>query len=318
MEDLLYNYFSGKMSASEKAAFLDRVNADEDLKREFAAIRNAVALSGLQGQADDDVKAVTALRQLKRRSHRAHIRRLIVQLSTYVAVVLLIVTTWLVARNSMSSQEDNYTVVSAPSGQRVTMTLADGSTVTLSPNSHLLIPLSFKGDSRQVSLSGEAFFHVVKDAEHPFIVHTDKYSLKVLGTEFNVFAYPRNSFEAHLVRGRLYVFDKTAPKGGLYMSPGDKIFVRDGLLCKTREKYSQPQFESDGIYDFNGFTLAQIINRLEVWYGMDIKVVKPGILTKKFKGKFRQSDDAMRILQALSATGEFKVRRNADGEIELY
>lgn len=307
------------MSASEKAAFLDCVNADEALKREFAAIRNSIALSGLQSQTGDDAQAVAALRQLKWRSHRAHIRRLIVRMSKYAAVLLLMLTTWFVARNSLGSHEYDYTVVSAPSGQRVSLTLADGSTVTLSPNSRMQIPQSFKGDSRQVSLSGEAFFHVAKDAKHPFIVNTDKYSLKVLGTEFNVFAYPRTQdFEAHLVKGRLYVYNQAAPSDGLYMSPGDKIYVRDGVLCKVREKYSQPQFESDGIYDINGLTLAQIVSRLELWYGVRINVLKPGILNKEFKGKFRQSDDAMSILQAVSATGEFKVRRNADGDIELY
>ena len=88
----------------------------------------------------------------------------------------------------------------APKGQRVYVTLADGTTVWLNPCTRLKVPNVFDARQRIVELEGEGFFKVMKNAEAPFIVKTDKYDIRVLGTEFNVFAYPdRDDFETELV-----------------------------------------------------------------------------------------------------------------------
>jgi transmembrane sensor len=78
------------------------------------------------------------------------------------------------------------TVASSPDEKNIEVLLADGSTVYLNRDSRLTYPESFRGESRRVSLSGEAYFDIAPDTKHPFIIDAGKASVKVLGTSFNV------------------------------------------------------------------------------------------------------------------------------------
>ena len=89
----------------------------------------------------------------------------------------------------MLARRSSYTEITVPKGQRVHLTLPDGSEAWLSSLSTLKWPSVFSSDARTVELDGEGFFTVTKDASRPFTVQTQKYDVRVLGTEFNVYAY---------------------------------------------------------------------------------------------------------------------------------
>ncbi len=80
-----------------------------------------------------------------------------------------------------------------PAGQMMMITLADGSRIWLNGASRLNYPDQFKGQTREVELSGEAYFEIAADAVHPFVVHTAALRTQVLGTSFNIKAYPGNT-----------------------------------------------------------------------------------------------------------------------------
>lgn len=108
--------------------------------------------------------------------------------------------------------------ISAEKGERASVTLPDGTKVYLNAKSTLSYPASFSLNERTVQLTGEAYFEVKHDADAPFIVKTAEIQIKVLGTTFNLYAYPDDSwFEASLVEGSIEVTP--------YKSPGKQVHL---------------------------------------------------------------------------------------------
>ena len=111
-------------------------------------------------------------------------------------------------------------------GAKSTILLQDGTKVILNADSKLRFPKSFSGATREIYLTGEAFFDVTHNAAMPFIIHTDKMNIKVLGTEFNVRSYPTDSaYETTLIRGSIEVTLKDRPSDRIILKPKEKLIV---------------------------------------------------------------------------------------------
>ena len=96
--------------------------------------------------------------------------------------------------------------ITVPAGQRINITLVDGTNVWLNARTSLSYPVKFGKNNRQVVLDGEAYFDVTKDKSKPFIVQTDNYNVEVLGTKFDVNAYSETGeFETTLMSGSVKV-----------------------------------------------------------------------------------------------------------------
>ncbi|MCW3101345.1 MAG: hypothetical protein JWL77_6963, partial [Chthonomonadaceae bacterium] len=120
------------------------------------------------------------------------------------------------------------TVVQSPAGSTSEVKLPDGTKVWLNSNSKLIYKKQFGEKFREVTLVGEAFFDVVKDASHPFIVNTSSLRLKVLGTAFNVRSYTNDkTSEAALIRGSIEVTILNSPDKKITLKPTEKIIVRN-------------------------------------------------------------------------------------------
>ena len=117
----------------------------------------------------------------------------------------------------------------AARGSKSRLTLSDGSHITLNADSRLKYPVSFEGNTREVYLSGEAFFDVQKDPDHPFIIHTARMNIRVLGTAFNVRSYPDDpSMETTLLRGSIEVTFPDRPSDRIILKPKDKLIIGNG------------------------------------------------------------------------------------------
>lgn len=319
MKAYLYNYFSGAMTEGEKEDLFRRMESDASMKDEFAALQNAMALSGLMEKKGDEQLATARLRQLKQTALRRRNLRLSWVVMKYAAVVFLLLGTWFLSqKHTLDTYRDEYTWVEAPKGQRVYVTLADGTAVWLNPCTRLKVPNIFDGKQRVVELEGEGFFKVKKNPDAPFTVRTSKYNVRVLGTEFNVFAYPgSDAFETELVKGSVYVYDK-ANKQGMYLQPDEKVFAADGRLRKVASNYKQHLLQREGIFTFGDRPFGELLKRLELWYGVRFTVKRPEILNEIYSGKFRQSDDIGNILQAIKDVGKFDFRMVSEKEIEIF
>jgi len=149
-----------------------------------------------------------------------------------VVGVVIIVVGFFVFKNITTTQNKTPSAagpisqVITESGSRTHLQLPDGSSVWLNASSDLTYDKNFGKNLREVNLTGEAFFDVVKDAAHPFIIHTKVIDVKVLGTQFNVKAYPDDAYtEASLIRGSVEVTVKNRPNEKHYLKPNEKMSV---------------------------------------------------------------------------------------------
>ena len=116
--------------------------------------------------------------------------------------------------------------IATKNGVSTKMVLPDGSTVWLNAGSKLDYTKIGSTGNREVQLTGEAFFDVVKNPERPFIIHTSKIDVKVLGTKFNVKAYPEDkTVETSLVQGSVEVFVKNRPGEKYLLKPNQKLVL---------------------------------------------------------------------------------------------
>lgn len=174
-----------------------------------------------------------------------------------------------------------------------TIVLADGSTVKMNSGSSLKYPDHFTEDTRDVYLSGEAFFDVKKDAQHPFIVHTEQLAVKVLGTAFDVKAYQNDAFtETTLIRGKVSISLKNNTAQTYILKPNDKFTLAgDKASMSQLSHFSGTVTDSvietawtnhELIYKNNRFD--EIAKLFERWYDVKIAFKEADLKTVKFTG----------------------------------
>ncbi len=173
--------------------------------------------------------------------------------------------------------------------------LPDGSVVTLNGDSKLLFPKKFKGDIREVTIIGEAFFDVLPNPEKPFVINAGNAQVKVLGTSFNVCAYPENeTIEVIVKTGKVQVISKNtdllAENREIFLTPGEKgtLFRESHLLEKTVNL--NPNFLAWKTHDlvFNKVPLQDVIRCLEKAYHVEIEVTDPVLNDLVYEGHFDQ------------------------------
>ncbi|HEX8021287.1 FecR family protein [Mucilaginibacter sp.] len=177
--------------------------------------------------------------------------------------------------NGLSYQVDNskneeWSTLVIPSKLNYRIVLSDGTQVWLNSVSSLRFPFSFLGKTREVYLTGEAFFKVAKNAAHPFIVHTGQTDVKVLGTEFNVNTYQANETVTSLVEGS--VSTSSQDKQSIHLQPGYQAIYTSGAGFQAQP--FDPAIElawMNDIYYFHDTKLHDISDVLLRWF--DVKVV---------------------------------------------
>lgn len=320
MNEQFDKYFAGTLTDAEKLNLFRQMDDNAALKEEMADMQNMMALSGLMEKEDDSRLVAEKMKELERRINKRRFLRFSLAVAKYAAIVVLIFSSWFLSEKYTQEKHRGEAIwIEAPQGQRVYLTLADGTEAWLSSRTKLKVPNQFNHKERVIELDGEGFFAVKKDADRPFIVKTKQYNVQVLGTQFNVFAYSESSdFETDLLQGSVYVYNKDHKEGGLYMKPDEKVFLKDGTLLKSTSNFKQSKYLKNGIFTFEDKPFGELLTRLERWYDVKFKIQNPEIKTYVFSGKFRQSDDIASILQAIQEVGKFNFRVLTENEIEIY
>ena len=147
---------------------------------------------------------------------------------------------------------------------------------------------------------------MTKDASRPFTVQTQKYDVRVLGTEFNVYAYSNSEkFETDLLSGKVRVSSTGFPEESVNLLPDEKVSLVDGKLVKSSSHFEE-------------LPLGEVLERLEQWYDIHFTVDDPSLLSKIISGKFRQSDQIETILKAISRADLFEYKILSQREITIY
>ena len=217
-------------------------------------------------------------------------------------------------------------------GSRTHLTLPDGTLVWLNAGSRLSYGKYYNTASREVSLTGEAFFDVAKNSQKPFLIHTTRIDIKVLGTSFNVKSYPTDrSTEATLLRGSIEVSIKDRPTEKIILKPNEKLVVANDdstLLRSSPRRYqaavrdeplvTKPTYEQstgaiietswvDNKLTFRGETFGELAQQMERWYGVTIRFSDPALEQLQFTGSFKE-ETIQQALEALKLTATFTYR----------
>ena len=135
---------------------------------------------------------------------------------------------------NVAPKENPLEIQQTPKGGKSTITLPDGTKVIMNADSKLQFPNFFEGPTREVYLTGEAFFDVIHNANIPFIIHTGRMNIKVLGTEFNVKSYPGDSTsETTLIHGLIEVTLMNRPDDRIILKPKEKLIVSNSVFEKA-------------------------------------------------------------------------------------
>lgn len=210
---------------------------------------------------------------------RIRFNKILLRVAAVIFLPLLITSILYVHENlNLSKKEVLYTEINVTFGSKLRTELPDGTVVWLNSGSTLKYPQSFSKRNRQATLSGEAYFDVTPDRLHPFIVKTEALDLKVLGTQFNVMAYPdENYVSTTLEKGRISV---ERPGTGkkisrlCFLEPGEHaVFQKEkGTIRKFMTYTDKYTSWKDGKLIFRNDPLALVITRLERWYNTDIEI----------------------------------------------
>ncbi|SEL42053.1 FecR family protein [Parapedobacter koreensis] len=198
-----------------------------------------------------------------------------------------------------AGKTDAYSSISVPYGQRTLVELPDGTQVTLNSGSVLTFPSTFSEDKREVSLRGEGFFEVTPRPDHPFYVYTDDIQIKVLGTSFNVSAYPdENELGTYLVEGQIELaplahnrFEKRILKKGNFAT----FNKRQGRLALANQDVENHIAWTQKRLVLQSVPLANILRKLERCYNVEIELAAAKNKDDQFSGVL----DLQRPIQAV-------------------
>jgi ferric-dicitrate binding protein FerR (iron transport regulator) len=191
-----------------------------------------------------------------------------------------------------------------PRSRRVSIVLSDGSRIRLNSESRLRYPEYFTGSTRTVSLEGEAFFEVSSDTAMPFIVATQRISVQVLGTTFNITAYTgENQISTTLVEGSVEV-RQIGTDGVCLLKPSQRAVY--SCASKTIEVgETDTELYTSWIHGYlkvRSESLDQVIQKLVRSYGVNMEITDESLKEYKFSGKLDLQETARQVLGVIQLT----------------
>ncbi|MDQ0107502.1 ferric-dicitrate binding protein FerR (iron transport regulator) [Chitinophaga terrae (ex Kim and Jung 2007)] len=191
-------------------------------------------------------------------------------------------------------------VLKVPVGKDYKLQLADGSEVWLNSSTTVTFPFSF-GNSREITISGEAYIKVAPDPNKPFLVKLPGSTVQVLGTEFNINTYDNGLDKVALVKGSVKL-----------QTPGQSLVIQPGyqaVYTKGKGIQAAP-FEDDltlswrrGIYAFYDISLEEICQVLPRWFGVQVVMDNQRVAGKRFAGELDRNKPLSKQLKLFSDGG---------------
>jgi len=222
--------------------------------------------------------------------------------------------------------------ISTKRGSKSKVQLPDGTQVWLNADSKITYNEEFQGRIREVNLTGEAYFDVVKDEDRPFVIHTSVIDIKVLGTAFNVRSYAdEKNTETSLVRGSVEVTIRNHPEKKFTLKPNDKLIInndqaREITATEKNEKTTSQQIvltwgkinyptrqdtvATEAMWTrnklaFDKETLEEIARKLERWYDITVKIKDDKIRDTEFS-IIIEDESLQQVMEALRVAGKFR------------
>jgi transmembrane sensor len=227
-------------------------------------------------------------------------------------------------------------------GSRTNLVLPDSTQVWLNAGSRITYDKNYGVTTREVTLTGEAFFDVARNAGRPFVIHTARIDIKVLGTRFNVKSYPSDrTTEATLIRGSIEISIKDRPTEKIILKPNEKLVVANDDSTLHRNNFTRPGIAANEslvmirkpTYEINTGAVIEtswvenklifqdeafkdLARQMERWYGVSFRFTNPRQEEWRFTGNF-QKETIQQALDALKLTEAFNYTIQ-ENQITIY
>lgn len=300
-QELLYEYFKGIASIEGEKQILDWVESSDKNGDFFLKERMLYDISIFSNKQVSKKKRIIRFMPMLRWTARI------------TAAITVGVCGYFMTADYLYNKAPQLQTITVPAGQRVQITLSDGTRIWLNSKSTLTYATNFGRKERNVKLDGEAYFEVAKDKKIPFYVHTEMNNVRVVGTSFNVCAYNSSKeFETTLVEGIVEIYSSCNNQVIARLQKEEFFANYDGRLKKT----ILPSYEylrwKEGLYCFDNVPFSAILDKLEKYYNVKITVASPKLLNHEgLTGKFREQDGIEHILRTISKDYPFRFTSNA-------
>jgi len=206
----------------------------------------------------------------------------------------------------------HFNTLSTAKGENFKIYLADGTLVCLNALSSLSYPTDFSWSSkREVKLTGEGYFEVAKDKKHPFIVTSDRQAVEVLGTHFNIAAYPSGLVtKTTLIEGAV----KVSPISGtaVTIKPGEQAIVDKRGQKVIRVATDDEIAWKNGFFTFNNESMEKIMTEISRWYNIKVEYADDSVRNIVLYGSFSKFEHFGTVVKTLERTKLVKFTINGN------
>lgn len=309
--DIAAKQFAGKATPAEEAALREWLAGDPEHREQYEAQQQLWKLTTPAPATAVDTDAAwqkVHARLQQPHSQQAKVIPLYRQLwRVAAAVVILVGIAWLAKLYFLPY----YGLEVVRSGsEQMAVILPDSSQVWLNKESILAYDPDFDSPQREVQLEGEAFFEVTHNPQQPFIIKAEASETRVLGTSFNLRAYPQEQAVELTVNTGKVAFTATEGSAQGIVTPGF-----GAILHKQEDSVEKYELTGEnawawktGKLQFNGQPLREVLSDLERYYNLKIQLKQPNLGSCRFTGTF-QNSDLQEVLQVLEASLQVKIAK---------
>lgn len=341
---------NGELTEPEQVAFQQLLQENPEVQQQFeylSLIWHNTEPSFSSEEATDNEKVKRIIDKASQQvplpydlddNYRRRQRRRRLLYASPILVIIIAFSVWFLQKKPAKAMvaDRNFTpkTLAVDNGNRSRFQLLDGSTVWLNAGSKLVYVNDFNGSTRELNLEGEAFFDVVKNPEKPFIIHTAKIDVKVLGTQFNVKAYEEDkTTETSLIRGSVEVLLRNEPSKTYRLKPNEKLILNNQTVPtavptmneadrrKVAQALAKPEIAITGlrylennelvesswvrnILSFEDEQFSEVAKKMQRWYDVTIQFKNKNLEKKYLSGSF-ETETLEQALAALKFTTGF-------------
>lgn len=201
--------------------------------------------------------------------------------------------------------------IATPRGKDYKIILNDGTVVLMNADSKLTFPTRFNTRERGVTLVGEAYFKVAKDKKHPFVVYTENVKTRVLGTEFNLKAYPSSEVHVTLINGSIIINDNLT-QHSVKLRPGQDAELKGHDFDVKQVDTDYYVQWKDGFFYFDNVALIEVMKELGRWYNVDIEITSPALLSYRLHFIADRTASVDEVIANLNCFSYLSVRKSGN------
>jgi len=308
----------------------DQGRRNDALNRHLQRLSNHLSTPTLNYETVAAVEEAPLLMPME--TERRGVRRLVWPMVGIAAAVALI---FFISRHPENIKSDRVeqvaeNTISTKPGSKSKIQLPDGSQVWLNADSRITYNESFRGPFREVQITGEAYFDIAKDKDHPFIIHANSIDVRVLGTSLNIRSYANEkNTEAVLIRGSIEVTLRSSPDKKIILQPNEKLVVQNGKAVLVKGVPSVQKYEDAPVMTlgkahiqpkdtvamdilwvknklaFDQESLEEVARKIERWYAVKVTITDEKLKHVAYSGVFE--DESLRqVMEALRLSGNIR------------